>query len=102
VYGGNAALGYWRKPDETERTFGARLVAASRGIPEGPWLRTGELGFFSDGELFVMGRIKDRSIGRGHHPFPDDIDTTLSQITRGREAGHRRMGPTPKTMPCAG
>jgi fatty acid CoA ligase FadD28 len=102
VYGGNAALGYWRKPDETERTFGATLVAGSRGLPEGPWLRTGELGFFSDGELFVMGRIKDHSIGRGHHAFPDDIDTTLSQITRSREAGHRRGGPTPKTMPCAG
>jgi long-chain fatty acid adenylyltransferase FadD28 len=103
VYGGNVAPGYWHRPDETDRTFGARLVAASRGIPDGPWLRTGDLGFISDGELFVMGRIKDRSIGRGHRPFPGDIDATLSEIARGREAGHhRRSGPTPKTMPCAG
>jgi long-chain fatty acid adenylyltransferase FadD28 len=90
VYGGQVAdqvsMGYWNRPHETERTFGARLVAASRGIPEGPWLRTGDLGFFSDGELFVMGRITDRSAGRGHRPFPDDIDETLSEITRGRLA----------------
>jgi fatty acid CoA ligase FadD28 len=86
VYSGNVAGRYWRKPDETEHTFAARLVAASRGTPEGPWLRTGDLGFLSDGELFVMGRIADRSARRGHRPFPDDIDATLSEITRGRAA----------------
>lgn len=117
VYGGQVAdqvsMGYWNKPHETERTFGARLVAASRGIPDGPWLRTGDLGFFWDGELFVMGRITDRSAGRGRRPVPDDLDETLSEITRGREVLHpehlhleaierHRIGPNPTTMPCAG
>ncbi|MGB9303263.1 MAG: AMP-binding protein [Mycobacterium sp.] len=117
VYGGQVAdqlaMGYWNKQYETERTFGARLVAASRGIPEGPWLRTGDLGFFWDGELFVMGRITDRSAGRGHRRFPDDVAETLSEITRSRgdsqpERGHleaigrHRIGPNPTTMPCAG
>jgi fatty acid CoA ligase FadD28 len=117
VYGGQVAdqvsMGYWNKPHETERTFNARLVAASRGIPEGPWLRTGDLGFFSDGELFVIGRITDRSVGRGYRPFPDDIDETSSEITRSRGASQperrhleaiqrHRIGPNPTTMPCAG
>ena len=44
VHGDNVAEGYWQKPEETEQTFGARLVAASAGTPEGPWLRTGDLG----------------------------------------------------------
>ena len=44
VHGDNVAMGYWRKPQETERTFGAKLVAPSAGTPEGPWLRTGDLG----------------------------------------------------------
>ena len=42
VHGDNVALGYWQKPEETERTFGGRLVAPSAGTPEGPWLRTGD------------------------------------------------------------
>jgi acyl-CoA synthetase (AMP-forming)/AMP-acid ligase II len=51
VHGENVATGYWRKPHETESTFGGRLVAPSAGTPEGPWLRTGDLGFVFDDEL---------------------------------------------------
>ena len=58
VHGDNVAEGYWQKPEETERTFGAQLVAPSAGTPEGPWLRTGDLGVISDGELFIMGRSR--------------------------------------------
>jgi len=39
----------------------SRLVAASGGTPEGPWLKTGDSGFISDGELFIVGRIKEAS-----------------------------------------
>ena len=42
--GENVAAGYWHKPQETERTFGGRLVAPSQGTPEERWLRTGDLG----------------------------------------------------------
>lgn len=84
VYGDNVATGYWRKPEETEQTFRATLVAPSGGTPEGPWLRTGDLGFLSDGELFIMGRIKDLLIVYGRNHSPDDIEATIQEITRGR------------------
>jgi long-chain fatty acid adenylyltransferase FadD28 len=84
LYGDNVAMGYWRKPEETERTFNAQLVSPSAGTPEGPWLRTGDLGFISEAELFVMGRIKDLLIVYGRNHSPDDIEATIQEITRGR------------------
>lgn len=84
MHGGNVALGYWRKPQETERTFGDRLVAASDGTPEAPWLRTGDSGFIFEGELFIIGRIKDLLIVYGRNHSPDDIEATVQEITRGR------------------
>jgi fatty acid CoA ligase FadD28 len=86
VHGDNVAMGYWRKPQETERTFGGVLVAPSAGTPEGPWLRTGDLGFVSDGELFIVGRIKDLLIVYGRNHSPDDIEATIQEITGGRVA----------------
>ena len=83
VHGDNVAAGYWQKPDETEHTFGGTLVAPSAGTPEGPWLRTGDLGFFSEGELFIVGRIKDLLIVYGRNHSPDDIEATIQEITRG-------------------
>src|SRR5271156_4485114 len=84
VHGENVATGYWRKPHETESTFGGRLVAPSAGTPEGPWLRTGDLGFVFDDELFIIGRIKDLLIVYGRNHSPDDIEATVQEITRGR------------------
>jgi acyl-CoA synthetase (AMP-forming)/AMP-acid ligase II len=84
VHGDNVALGYWQKPEETERTFGARIVEPSEGTPEGPWLRTGDSGFFSDGELFIIGRIKDLLIVYGRNHSPDDIEATIQEVTAGR------------------
>jgi long-chain fatty acid adenylyltransferase FadD28 len=84
VHGDNVALGYWQKPDETEATFGGRLVAPSTGTPEGPWLRTGDQGFFFDDELFIIGRIKDLLIVYGRNHSPDDIEATIQEITGGR------------------
>jgi len=84
VHGSNVAAGYWGKPPGTEGMFGATLVAASAGTPEGPWLRTGDLGFFSDGELFIIGRIKDLLIVFGRNHSPDDIEATIQEVTRGR------------------
>jgi long-chain fatty acid adenylyltransferase FadD28 len=84
IHGRNVALGYWQKPEETEHTFGGRLVGASDGTPEESWLRTGDRGFFSDGELFIIGRIKDLLIVYGRNHSPDDIEATIQEITRGR------------------
>ncbi|WP_407687846.1 AMP-binding protein [Mycobacterium sp. HUMS_1102779] len=84
VLGDNVAAGYWRRPDETGRTFGGRIVAPSPGTPESPWLRTGDSGVVSAGELFVLGRIKDLLIVYGRNHSPDDIEATIQEVTRGR------------------
>ncbi len=84
VHGRNVATGYWQKPGETEHTFGATLVAPSAGTPEGPWLRTGDLGFISDGELFMIGRTKDLLIVYGRNHCPDDLEGTIQSIAPGR------------------
>ena len=84
VHGDNVAMGYWGKPQETGQTFRAKLVDPSAGTPEVPWLRTGDLGFLSDGELFIAGRIKDLLIMYGRNHAPDDIEATIQEITRGR------------------
>lgn len=84
IHGDNVADGYWRNPHASKRTFGGKLVHPSPGTPPGPWLRTGDLGFFSDGELFIMGRIKDLLIVDGRNHCPDDIEATIQEITGGR------------------
>jgi fatty acid CoA ligase FadD28 len=84
VQGDNVASGYWNKPDETEKTFGAKIVDPSAGTREGPWLRTGDSGFLFDGELFIIGRIKDLLIVYGRNHSPDDIEATIQEITHGR------------------
>ena len=64
--------GYWRKPDESLATFGARLDTG-----EGPFLRTGDLGFLHRGELFVTGRLKDMIVIRGVNYYPHDLEHTV-------------------------
>ena len=86
VHGENVARGYWHKPEETERTFGGRIVALTPNTPEGPWLRTGDLGFISDDEMFIVGRIKDLLIVYGRNHYPEDIEATVQEITGGRVA----------------
>jgi fatty acid CoA ligase FadD21 len=84
VHGDNVAEGYWSRPPEEQKCFGATLIDPSPGTADGPWLRTGDLGFMSDGELFIVGRIKDMLIIRGRNHYPEDIEATVQEITRGR------------------
>ena len=86
VHGDNVAAGYWAKPEESERTFAGVLAAPSSGTPERPWLRTGDLGLLCEGELFIVGRIKDLLILYGRNHAPDDIEATIQEITRSRVA----------------
>lgn len=86
VHGENVAIGYWRNPHQTQTVFGATLVGAAGDTPSGPWLRTGDLGAMSDGELFIIGRIKDLLIVDGRNHYPDDIEATIQEITGGRVA----------------
>jgi len=86
LHGDNIANGYWRKPQQTQRTFGGQLVDPSAGTPLGPWLRTGDLGVIYDGELFIIGRTKDLLIVDGRNHYPDDIEATTQEISGGRVA----------------
>ena len=64
------ATEYWKQPAKSEETFHAYL----RDTGEGPWLRTGDLGFLQAGELFISGRLKDMIIIRGANYAPQDIE----------------------------
>lgn len=70
------AKGYWQRAEESDRTF----RAYTEDSKEGPFLRTGDLGFIQDGELFVTGRIKDLIIIRGTNHYPQDIEWTVQQL----------------------
>jgi 8-amino-7-oxononanoate synthase/acyl carrier protein len=72
VSGPSVAQGYWKRDDATNETFQARL---SDG--RGPFLRTGDLGFLSGGELFVTGRLKDLIIIHGVNFYPQDIEHSV-------------------------
>ncbi len=83
VSGPSVAQGYWNQPELTERTFRARIT----GSDEGPFLRTGDLGFFQDGELVVAGRLRDLIIIRGRNVYPQDIEQTVEACHPGVRPG---------------
>ena len=72
VAGTSVGQGYWHKPGETRRCFDARLSDTG----EGPFLRTGDLGFMREGQLYVTGRLDDLIIIRGLNRYPQDIEAT--------------------------
>lgn len=72
ISGRSVASSYWRRPEETGGTFGARLA----GTGEGPFLRSGDLGFMLGRQLFVTGRLKDLIVIRGRNHHPQDIELT--------------------------
>lgn len=72
----SVAQGYWQRSEETERTFRATI----KDTGEGPFLRTGDLGFLKDGELFITGRIKDLIIIRGTNHYPQDIEWSVQSL----------------------
>jgi acyl-CoA synthetase (AMP-forming)/AMP-acid ligase II len=73
IAGDSVAQGYWQNSEQTKQTFHAYL----KNTGKGPFLRTGDLGFFKDGELFITGRVKDLIIIRGHNHYPQDIELTV-------------------------
>src|SRR6201996_2276787 len=88
--GGSIAQGYLGRPAETEETFSAFLASTGTATGKGPFLRTGDLGFLLDGELFVTGRLKDLIVIRGRNYYPEDIEATAQDshraLLRGRGA----------------
>ncbi|HEY0606501.1 MAG TPA: AMP-binding protein, partial [Herpetosiphonaceae bacterium] len=75
VSGPSVAGGYWNRPEETAHTFGAYLAEPDAG----PFLRTGDLGFVLNGELFITGRLKDLIIIHGRNYYPHDLEATAEQ-----------------------
>jgi acyl-CoA synthetase (AMP-forming)/AMP-acid ligase II len=69
----SVARGYWAMPDESQANFHARTAEG-----DGPFLRTGDLGFLDERELYVTGRIKDLLIIRGRNLYPHDIEDTVA------------------------
>lgn len=73
--GSSVASGYWNRPQQTKETFQAYLADTG----EGPFLRTGDLGFLLNDELFITGRLKDVMIIRGQNHYPQDIELTVQE-----------------------
>ena len=83
VAGHSVALGYWGNEQETAQAFNGRLVDSE----EGPYLRTGDLGFLHGGELFVTGRLKDLLVIHGANHYPQDIERTVQESHEGLAPG---------------
>ncbi|WP_245679118.1 fatty acyl-AMP ligase [Actinomadura hibisca] len=83
VHGPNVTAGYWNRPADTAETFGASLAGTRGDLPERPWLRTGDLGVWYDGQLYVTGRIKDLVIIDGRNHYPQDIEYTAYHADEG-------------------
>ena len=74
VSGASIAQGYWNQSQMTQEAFHASLNNTTE-----PFLRTGDLGFLADGELFVTGRLKDVIIINGRNHYPQDIELSVEQ-----------------------
>lgn len=73
IKGGSVAKGYWKNPEQTDEIFNAYI--ADDG--DGPYLRTGDLGFIDEGHLFITGRLKDVVIVNGANFYPQDIELAV-------------------------
>jgi fatty acid CoA ligase FadD32 len=86
AHGPNIADGYWEQPERSAETFvgepgsstpGPSRLGSSRPGPSRKWLRTGDLGLYHDGLLYITGRIKDLIIIDGKNHYPQDIEVTV-------------------------
>lgn len=88
LQGDNVGRGYWGRPEETRLTFGAKLQSqlsegshADGSVLAGNWLRTGDLGVYLDGELYITGRIADLVTIAGRNHYPHDIEATAAEAS---------------------
>jgi len=95
LHGNNIGRGYWASAEETRRVFGNKLQrplsigSHAEGAPsEATWLRTGDLGVYFDGELYITGRIKDLIIVDGRNHYPQDIEATTAEASPAVRAGY--------------
>jgi acyl-CoA synthetase (AMP-forming)/AMP-acid ligase II len=76
IAGESCAAGYWNDPQATDATFHGKLDGSSNAA-EDRWLRTGDLGFIADGELFITGRLRELIKIAGRNHFPVDLERTV-------------------------
>lgn len=88
LHGNNVGRGYWGRLKETQQTFGAilrsdtQLGSHADGAPaDATWLRTGDLGFYLDGELYVTGRIADLITIDDRQLYPEDVEATTAEAS---------------------
>jgi len=84
VHSESKAIGYWEKEDETKHIFQAQLVNDSTRS----YLRTGDLGFIEQGQLFVSGRRKDLMVIHGRNVHPSDVELRI-EVTAGCSEGRK-------------
>ena len=82
IRGASKCAGYWQRPELSASVFEAKLPGDSSGAS---WLRTGDLGFLHDGELYVCGRLKDMLIVRGLNYYPQDVEAIVEGDERVRK-----------------
>jgi len=75
VRGSSITQGYWKNPEKTEEDFNAFTSDTKKG----PYLRTGDLGFLHEGELYICGRAKDLLIIRGKNYYPQDLEQVAGE-----------------------
>jgi phthiocerol/phenolphthiocerol synthesis type-I polyketide synthase C len=78
VRGPSVCAGYWNRPEASAATFSAELADTG----DGPFLRTGDLGYLDDGQLYVVGRMKDVIIISGRNHYPQDIEQSVEHVDR--------------------
>jgi acyl-CoA synthetase (AMP-forming)/AMP-acid ligase II len=95
LHGNNIGRGYWGRPEETEQVFGNKLQrrlptgSHAEGAPsDATWLRTGDLGVYLHGELYITGRIKDMIIIDGRNHYPQDIEATTAEASPRVRSGY--------------
>ncbi|KWX68644.1 long-chain-fatty-acid--AMP ligase FadD32 [Mycobacterium sp. NAZ190054] len=93
ISGQNMGTGYWNKPEETIATFQNTLKSrttpshAQGAADDATWVRTGDLGAYHDGELYITGRVKDLVIIDGRNHYPQDLEYSAQEATKALRTG---------------
>ena len=109
LQGNNIGRGYWGLPVESAAAFGARLRArrqvhshAAGADDDGSWLRTGDLGCYLDGELYVVGRVADLITVAGRNHYPQDVEATVADASPMVRRGYVTAFTVPSDAASAG
>lgn len=93
LHGNNMGIGYWNRPDETEKTFRNRITERAEGShaegtePDANWMRTGDYGVYFEGELYITGRVKDLVIVDGRNHYPQDLEYSAQEASTALRPG---------------